>query len=71
MTMLKNAIPMTDNDAAMVIGGASKTYYVIKRGDTLTRIAHRYGTTVKKLMDMNHQITNANLIHTGATIRVS
>lgn len=69
MTMLKNAIPMTDDDAAMVIGGA--TYYVIKHGDTLTRIAHRYGTTVKHLMSMNHQIKNANLIHTGAKIRVA
>lgn len=69
MTMLKNAIPMTDDDAAQVIGGAN--YYVVKHGDTLTRIAHRYGTTVKKLMNLNHQITNANLIRTGAVIRVS
>ena len=68
MTMLKNAILLNDDGAMQVIGVA--TYYKTKRGDTLTRIAHRYGTTVKHLMAMNHQITNANLIHTGVTIRV-
>ena len=68
MTMLKNATLLTDDDTAFVTGGA--TYYTIKRGDTLTRIAHRYGTTVKRLVDMNHKITNPSLIHTGDRIRV-
>jgi len=38
--------------------------YTVQRGDTLNRIATRFGTTVNALLEANH-ITNANLIHPG------
>lgn len=41
-----------------------KTYYTIKRGDTLWGVARRYGTTVQNLVEWNN-IQNPNLIYPG------
>ena len=46
-----------------------KTYTVVK-GDNLTRIASRNGTTVAKLVELNG-IKNANLINVGQVIKLS
>ena len=46
-----------------------KGYYVVKKGDTLSSIAKKYGTTWQKLKKMN-DIENANLIRVGQKIRV-
>jgi len=45
-------------------------YYVVQKGDNLTKIATRYGTTVDAIMVLNPQIKNKNLIYTGQKIRV-
>lgn len=76
MTMneiLKNAIELTEEETEIVNGGASRStakYYVIQRGDTLTRIANRFGTTIKKLMELNPRIIDPNKIYAGDRIRV-
>lgn len=44
-------------------------YYVVQRGDNLTRIAQKYGTTVGQLVEWNH-IQNPNLIYPGQVLRV-
>lgn len=44
--------------------------YLIKRGDTLSAIARRYGTTVDKIMAANPYIKNRNLIYTGNTLQI-
>ena len=44
--------------------GVGKTYYTIKRGDTLWGISRRYGTTVQNLVSWNN-IKNPNLIFPG------
>ena len=44
-------------------------YYTVKKGDTLSGIAAKYGTTWQKLQNMNG-IKNANLIYPGQKIRV-
>lgn len=44
--------------------------YRIRYGDTLSGIAHRYGTSVSALMKANPQIQNANLIYAGRTLNV-
>lgn len=46
-----------------------KTFYTIKRGDTLTRIAKKFDTTISAIVSLNN-IKNANLIYAGETIRV-
>jgi LysM repeat protein len=47
---------------------AAKTYK-IKRGDSLSQIADRFGTTTRKLMNLNG-ITDANLIRIGQVIKL-
>nr|WP_243108411.1 LysM domain-containing protein [Maliibacterium massiliense] len=44
--------------------------YTVARGDTLSGIAKRYGTTVSELMRLNPGITNPNLIYTGTQLQV-
>lgn len=44
--------------------------YLIKSGDTLSKIAKRYGTTVEKLMAANPYITNKNRIYAGKTLQI-
>ncbi len=43
--------------------------YTIKRGDTLTRIAERYGTTVNTLVQLNN-IADKNRIYAGHKLLV-
>lgn len=43
--------------------------YVVKTGDTLSRIAVRYNTTVKKLAELNG-IKNVNLIYAGQRLKL-
>lgn len=47
----------------------AKQYYTVKKGDTLSAIASRYGTTWQKLQSLNG-IKNANVISVGQKIRV-
>lgn len=44
-------------------------YYTVKKGDTLGKIAKKYGTTVDQLVKWNN-IKNKNLIYTGQKLRV-
>ena len=44
--------------------------YTIKAGDTMSKIANRYGTTVEKIMAANPYVTNANRIFAGKTLQI-
>lgn len=47
------------------------TYYVVQKGDNLTKIAKKYGyASYKELLPMNPEITNPNIIRVGQKIRV-
>lgn len=46
------------------------TTYTVKKGDTLTAIAKKFGTTVQTLVKLNN-ISNPNLIITGQVLKVS
>lgn len=46
-----------------------ETVYTVKKGDTLSAIAIKYGTTVKKLVKDNN-IKNPNLIYVNQKIRI-
>jgi len=46
-----------------------ETIYVVQRGDTLAKIAAKYGVTVKQIVDLN-SIANPNLISTGQKLRI-
>jgi peptidoglycan endopeptidase LytE len=51
-------------------GSGSTDTYVIKRGDTLTSLAKRFGTTVDKLLELNTEITNPSRIYEGQRLQV-
>jgi nucleoid-associated protein YgaU len=46
---------------------ARPAFYIVQRGDSLGSIANRFGTTVQRLMDLNH-ISNPNRINVGQKI---
>lgn len=66
------------NEVNAILSGKSNTtakttaltYYRIQAGDSLSKIAARYGTTVSRLASANG-ITNVNLIRAGQTIRIA
>lgn len=53
----------------ILVNNSSYIEYKIKKGDTLSEIAKKYGTTVKKLQSING-IKNANKIYAGDTIKI-
>ena len=48
---------------------ASKIYYTVKKGDTLSGIALRYGTTYQAIAKLNN-LSNPNLIRVGQKLRI-
>ena len=48
---------------------SQKIKYVIKRGDTLSKIAQNYGVTIQDLVRWNN-IKNKNLIYAGSTLTI-
>ena len=70
--MLDNIQALNENDVQNVNGGVYQGpcfVYVIKKGDCLSVIAQRYGTTVKTLCELNN-IKNPNLIYAGNKLLV-
>jgi hypothetical protein len=51
-------------DANNAGGWGCSQYYVVRRGDNLTRIAYRFGTTVNALMQCNN-IWNPDVVYVG------
>lgn len=47
----------------------TEVYYYVRSGDTLSGIAAKYNTTVRKLVELNN-IKNANLIYAGDKLRI-
>ena len=50
--------------------GSEKLVYSVVKGDTLWGISKKYKTTVEKLLQLNPQIKNPNLIRVGQEVRV-
>ncbi len=64
-----------NDDTHITPSGNSENYnhdleYIVQRGNTLSGIARKYGTTVNELVILNSQIRNPNLIFPGERIRV-
>ncbi|MGM9932657.1 LysM peptidoglycan-binding domain-containing protein [Pradoshia sp.] len=50
-------------------GYETTTEYIVQRGDTLSELARRYGTTVEKIASDN-QLSNPNVLYPGDTLRI-
>ncbi len=58
-------------DGFLVLSSASQAkYYIVKPGDSLSRIAKSFATTVDALLKLNPFITNPSLIRVGWKLRV-
>lgn len=64
-----NAVQKAVNQKMAAKKQTAHVYYAVKRGDTLSAIASKYGTTYQKLAQMNG-ISNPNKIYVGQKIRV-
>lgn len=51
------------------LGAKKETTYTVKKGDTLTKIAKKYGTTVSDLVKKNN-IKDKNLIYVGQVLKI-
>ena len=64
---------VVQNRVNEILGGgtssSSAVYYTVKKGDTLSKIASKYGTTVSQIVKWNN-ISNPNLIYIGQKFRV-
>ena len=63
---------MTDAELSEVSGGADTVTYIkytVVKGDTLSKLAKRFGTTVNTLVKINH-IKNPNLIIVGQVLLI-
>lgn len=60
-------IPATENPNDTI--NTESINYTVQRGDTLSEIASRYGTTVQEIVDINN-ITNPNVIYPGQELRI-
>lgn len=61
----------TSPSASSGSSSSSSSYitYTVKSGDTLSKIASRYGVTVKKIADYNH-LSNVNSLRVGQKLKI-
>ena len=69
VAMLLVAAPASASPASHAGGSGCEQFYTIRRGDTLYRIATRFGTSTWALANLNG-IHNPNRIYAGQTICV-
>jgi tyrosinase len=55
---------------ALIRGTGSEDIYIVKKGDTLAKLATRFDTTIDRLLALNKSITNRNLIYEGQRLAV-
>ena len=64
-----NAVQQMVNRKMAAKKQVAHVYYVVKRGDTLSGIASKYGTTYQRLAQIN-DIADPNKIYIGQKIKV-
>lgn len=60
--------PKTPQNSQNIENG--EEYYTVVKGDTMTKIAIKYNTSLPKLKALNPQIKNVSLIYPGQKVRV-
>jgi LysM repeat protein len=55
---------------ALLPGTSTYNIYIVQRGDTLRKLATRFDTTIARLLELNTDIKDANLIYEGQRLAV-
>lgn len=55
---------------ALLRGTGNIDTYIVKRGDTLNKLAASFSTTLERLLELNKDITNPNLVYEGHRLAV-
>ena len=55
---------------ALIAGSGNTGLYIVDRGDTMIRLAARFGTTVKNLLKLNPEVKDASVIYEGQRLAV-
>lgn len=55
---------------ALIKGSGSTDIYIVDNGDTMNRLATRFGTTVKNLLKLNPEVKDASVIYEGQRLSV-
>ena len=66
----KKAIDVGTDEEQATNGDKTAITYTVKKGDTLSEIAMKYGTTYQELARINN-IANPNLIYAGQVIKIN
>lgn len=67
---LSSASPLPAPESPEVPSTENTIVYTVKRGDTLSKIAGDFGTTVSNIVSLNTFITNPNLIYPGQQLTI-
>lgn len=67
---IKDINKINIGDKIYLTSNKSEEYYTVQKGDTLGAIARKYNIALNKLLGLNPDIKNPNLIHIGDKIRV-
>jgi LysM repeat protein len=54
----------------IIPGTGTVDIYIIQRGDTLSQLAGKFKTTTAKLLELNPEIKNANIIYQGQRLSI-
>ena len=67
---IKDINKINIGDKIYLTSNTSEEYYTVQKGDTLGAIARKYNIALNKLLGLNPDIKNPNLIHIGDKIRI-
>ena len=68
---LSSTTPLPTTETSENSSTENTIVYTVKRGDTLSEIAQKFGTTVSSIVSLNPIIKNPNLIYAGQYLRIS
>lgn len=67
---IKDINKINVGDKIYLSADTAEEYYTVKKGDTLGSIARKFNISLNKLLGLNPDIKNPNLIHIGDKIRI-
>ena len=61
---------LTKKDFAWIKQWSKRKYHTVKSGDTLGHMAHKYGTSIKKIIRLNKGLKKTSILKIGRKIRI-